>query len=42
MSMMKTQENKTILHLCADIGSDSQPYAEAGYNVIRIGGLYEM
>jgi hypothetical protein len=28
---------KTILHLCADIGSDSQPYADAGYNVIKIG-----
>lgn len=22
--------NKTILHLCADIGSDSEPYREAG------------
>jgi len=29
--------SKTILHLCADIGSDSQPYREAGYNVICIG-----
>ncbi len=29
--------NKTILHLCADLGTDSQPYADAGYNVIRIG-----
>ena len=28
---------KTILHLCADIGSDSQPYKDAGYNVIRVG-----
>lgn len=28
---------KTILHLCADTGSDSKPYADAGYNVIRIG-----
>ena len=28
---------KTILHLCADIGSDSVPYREAGYNVILIG-----
>jgi len=28
---------KTILHLCADIGSDSQPYLDAGYKVIRIG-----
>ena len=29
--------DKTILHLCADIGSDSQPYADAGYNVRLIG-----
>lgn len=28
---------KTILHLCADIGSDSKPYLDAGYNVIRVG-----
>jgi len=28
---------KTILHLCADIGSDSAPYRDAGYNVILIG-----
>lgn len=28
---------KTILHLCADMGTDSQPYADAGYNVLRIG-----
>jgi hypothetical protein len=28
---------KTILHLCADIGSDSKPYADAGYNVIKVG-----
>tara|TARA_B100000424_G_C22898070_1_gene477684 strand:- start:721 stop:1308 length:588 start_codon:yes stop_codon:yes gene_type:complete len=28
---------KKILHLCADIGSDSQPYADNGYEVIRIG-----
>lgn len=28
---------KTILHLCADIGSDSQPYRDAGYNVICVG-----
>src|SRR3990167_2351229 len=28
---------KTILHLCADIGSDSQPYQDAGYNVILVG-----
>lgn len=28
---------KIILHLCADIGSDSQPYRDAGYNVILVG-----
>ncbi len=28
---------KTILHLCADTGSDSRPYKEAGYNVILVG-----
>lgn len=30
-------EDKIILHLCADTGSDSQPYRAAGYTVIRIG-----
>jgi len=29
--------NKIILHLCADIGSDSTPYKEAGYDVRLIG-----
>lgn len=29
--------DKTILHLCADIGSDSKPYRDAGYNVICVG-----
>lgn len=29
--------NKIILHLCADIGSDSKPYRDAGYEVICIG-----
>jgi hypothetical protein len=28
---------KTILHLCADVGSDSQPYRDGGYNVICVG-----
>ena len=28
---------KIILHLCADIGSDSQPYRDAGYDVRCIG-----
>ena len=34
---MNPNEPKKILHLCADIGSDSQPYADAGYEVIRVG-----
>lgn len=29
--------NKIILHLCADIGSDSKPYKEAGYEIICVG-----
>ncbi len=29
--------SKTIVHLCADIGSDSKPYKNAGYNVILVG-----
>lgn len=28
---------KTILHLCADTGSDSKPYRDAGYNVVLVG-----
>lgn len=28
---------KIILHLCADTGSDTKPYRDAGYEVIRIG-----
>lgn len=28
---------KIIIHLCADIGSDSQPYRDAGYEVICVG-----
>lgn len=27
----------TILHLCADTGSDSKPYKDAGYNVVLVG-----
>lgn len=27
----------TILHLCADTGSDTKPYRDAGYNVILVG-----
>jgi len=34
---MADNSEKTILHLCADIGSDSKPYSDAGYNVIKIG-----
>ena len=30
-------KKRIILHLCADIGSDSQPYREAGYDVRCIG-----
>lgn len=29
--------SKIILHLCADIGSDSKPYKDAGYDVRLIG-----
>ena len=28
---------KIILHLCADTGSDTKPYYDAGYKIIRIG-----
>jgi site-specific DNA-cytosine methylase len=28
---------KVILHLCADIGSDSKPYRDAGYEVVCVG-----
>ena len=28
---------KTVLHLCADTGSDSKPYRDAGYEVILVG-----
>jgi hypothetical protein len=34
---MTYNSNKIILHLCADIGSDSLPYREAGYDVRCIG-----
>lgn len=29
--------SKRILHLCADMGTDSQPYRDAGYEVICVG-----
>ena len=35
--MPLTNKDKIILHLCADVGSDSQPYQEAGYDVRCIG-----
>jgi hypothetical protein len=35
--MLKDNSDKIILHLCADIGSDSKPYRDAGYNVICVG-----
>lgn len=28
---------KVILHLCADTGSDTKPYFDAGYTIIRVG-----
>lgn len=28
---------KTILHLCADTGSDSKPYKDSGYDVVMVG-----
>lgn len=31
---------KIILHLCADIGSDTKPYKDAGYTVVTIGKYY--
>ena len=33
----KINNNKIILHLCADIGSDSLPYKKNGYDVRMIG-----
>lgn len=32
-----SNSSKIILHLCADIGSDSKPYLDAGYDVRCIG-----
>lgn len=34
---MEDNSNKIILHLCADVGSDSKPYRDAGYDVRCIG-----
>lgn len=35
--MPESNQDKVILHLCADTGSDSLPYREAGYDVRCIG-----
>lgn len=35
--MKKRNSDKIILHLMADTGSDTSPYLDAGYEVIRIG-----
>ena len=35
--MKKTMDSKIILHLCADMGTDSRPYKDAGYDVICVG-----
>jgi len=35
MKSLKT--SKILLHLCADLGSDSKPFEDAGYEVIKIG-----
>lgn len=37
MTHQKKNENKIILHLCADTGSDTKPYRDAGYEVILVG-----
>lgn len=37
--MMKDSD-KLILHLCADIGSDTKPYKDAGYHVMCLGKKY--
>lgn len=37
MENLNPMQTKTILHLCADLGTDSRPYKDAGYNVICIG-----
>lgn len=34
---MQTAKSKVILHLCADTGSDTKPYFDAGYTIIRVG-----
>lgn len=34
---ISANSSRTILHLCADTGSDSKPYKDAGYNVVLVG-----
>lgn len=35
--MEKDNSKKLILHLCADTGSDSYPYLQNGYTVLKVG-----
>lgn len=35
--MISENKNKIILHLCADTGSDTKPYRDAGYTVVLVG-----
>lgn len=35
--MQNENSKKTIIHACADTGSDSKPWKDAGYNVILVG-----
>ena len=37
MVVLKGNKMKVILHLCADIGSDSKIWSDNGYEVIRVG-----
>jgi len=37
MSFTQNSVQKVILHLCADTGSDTKPYQNAGYTVIKVG-----
>lgn len=34
--------DKTILHLCANTGSDSKPYFESGYNVVLVDEIIDV
>lgn len=35
--MSSNKQDRVILHLCADTGSDTKPYKDAGYTVILVG-----